>query len=293
MRFFTLILVIFSIVRVNETEAAPLTFNTALPVSQNEFIIREQFIVNKSSNDPSGLGRDRTELNVVSTIVYGITPDFALFTTVVYTDRRLETNVNTRSSRGLGDTKLFGRYTVYQDDFKGGTFRIAPFLGIKIPTGKSNESDSLGVLPMSIQSGTGSWDVFGGLVTTYGTVNWEIDNQISYQKNNKANRFKVGDIICVDASLQYRLFPTKLSSDTDYFVNGVIEANLIYKMKNEVNGIDNSNSGGITLFIAPAIQYVSQNWIVEAIIQIPVIQNLHGTALKNDFVLRTGFRVNF
>lgn len=116
MRFFTLLFVIFSLFGINEIKAAPLTFNTALPVSQNEFIIREQFIVNKSSNDPSGLGRDRIESNITSTLVYGITPDFALFTTVVFTDRRLETNLSTRNSRGLGDTTIFGRYTIYQNE---------------------------------------------------------------------------------------------------------------------------------------------------------------------------------
>lgn len=273
--------------------AAPLTFNTALPVSKGEYILREQFVVNKSSDDPSSENRDRTELSIVSTLVYGVTPDFTLFTTIPYTDRRLESNTNTRSARGIGDTKIFGRYTVYQDDFKGGTFRIAPFAGLKLPTGEDNKTDSSGTLPRSVQTGTGSWDIFGGLVATYGSVNWEIDGQISYQSNNEASNFEAGDTARADASLQYRLLPVKLSSDTDYFINGVLEANLIHTDKNKTGGVDDPNGGGTTLFIVPGIQYAAQSWIAEMGVQIPVMQDLNGTALENDYIWRTGFRVIF
>jgi hypothetical protein len=38
---------------------------------------------------------------------------------------------------------------------------------------------------------------------------------------------------------------------------------------------------------------MTQKWIVEAGVQIPASQHLNGTALKNDYVFTTGFRVNF
>ncbi len=274
-------------------QAAPLTFNTALPVSQGEFIFREQFVVIQSGN-ASGLGRDRTETDLVSTLVYGITPDLAIFGTVPYTNRTLEsTTGTTRKSQGLGDSKFFARYTIYTDDFQGGSFRIAPFAGLKVPTGKDDKRDSLGVLPVSAQAGTGSWDVFGGLVATYGTVDWELDGQIGYQKNSEANNFESGNIARADISFQYRLFPETLSSNTDYFVNGVLEANLIKKDRNKVAGVSDFDSGGTTLFLVPGLQYVSERYIAEISLQIPVAQNLNGTALENDFIFRTGFRINF
>ncbi len=293
MRIKILALAVFSIAQSGIAVAAPLTFNTALPVSKGAYILREQFIVTKSSEDPSGAGRDRTELSVLSTLVYGVTPDFALFTTIPYTDRRLDSNTNTRSARGIGDTKIFGRYTVYQNDFKGGTFRISPFAGLKLPTGEDDKTDSSGKLPMSVQTGTGSLDTFGGLVATYGSVNWEVDGQISYSANNEAGGFEAGDIARADASLQYRLLPVKLSSDTDYFINGILEANLIHKDKNQINNISDPNSGGTTVFIVPGIQYAAQDWVAEMGIQIPVAQDLNGTALENDYIWRTGFRVIF
>jgi len=292
MRYKILIFTTWSIFQSEALFAAPLTFNTGLPVSKGEYILREQLVMNKSSDDPSTANRDRTELNVVSTLVYGVTPDFALFASIPYTDRRLKT-INTRSARGLGDTKLFGRYTLYKENFKGGTFRIAPFVGVELPTGEDNKRDGLGMLPLSVQPGSGSWDIFEGVVATYGTVNWEIDGQMSYQHNNEANNVEVGDIARADGSLQYRLFPQTLSSDTDYFINGILEINLINKDKNRLMGADNSNSGGTTVFLVPGMQYITQRWIAELGVQIPVVQNLNGTALKNDYIVRTGFRINF
>ena len=43
----------------------------------------------------------------------------------------------------------------------------------------------------------------------------------------------------------------------------------------------------------PGLQYVTKRWIVEAAVQVPVVQDLNGTALEKDTILRGGFRVNF
>jgi len=278
---------------ISETWAAPLTFNTALPVGKNEFIIREQLVINKSSDDPSGMGKDRTAWSVVSTLVYGVTPAFTLFATVPYTNRRLKSNINTRSARGIGDSRLLGRYTIYQDDFQGGTFRISPFAGLKLPTGNDSKADSFGTLPTSVQTGSGSWDMFGGFVATYATVNWEVDAQLGYQRNGKARDFKVGDTVRADASLQYRLFPVNLTEDTLSFINGLLEVNLVFQDKHKKRSMNNPHSGGTTLFITPGLQYVTGRYIIEGSVQIPILQNLNGTALKNDYISRIGFRINF
>ncbi len=43
----------------------------------------------------------------------------------------------------------------------------------------------------------------------------------------------------------------------------------------------------------PGLQYVTKRWIVEAGVQIPVVQDLNGTALEKDYIFRAGFRFNF
>ena len=277
----------------NSVQAAPLTFNTALPVSQNEFIVRQQIIVNQSGNDPTMLARKRVQSSLVSTLAYGFNSKLALFATIPLVNTRLKSTGINQSSDGIGDSRLTARYTVLRNDQAGKTFRIAPFLGVKLPTGKDNARDSRGFLPRSLQSGTSSRDIFGGVVATYNTVDWGLDAQFSAQQNSQESGFKSGDGYRIDLSWQTRLIPKTLSISTEYFIKGLIELNYLHKDMSSVDGVDNINSGGTTINLVPGIQYANQRWIIEGGIQIPVSQNLNGTALENDYVARVGIRVNF
>jgi hypothetical protein len=277
--------------------AAPQTFNTALPVAQGEFVFREQFVLDQSGDDPSGADRDRTAWALVSVLGYGATSDLALFGVVPYVDKSLDIMQGgarrTRSASGLGDISLFGRYTLFRRDWPGRTFRIAPFAGLELPTGDDDETDSFGRLPPSVQPGSGSWDPFGGLVLTYQTLDFQIDAQASYKASTEANNFEFGDVARLDGSLQYRVWPRQLGSGVPGFLYGVLEANLIHQDKNQVGGTNDPNSGGQSLFILPGLQYVTKRWIVETGAQIPVVQDLNGSALEKDYIFRAGFRLNF
>lgn len=278
--------------------AAPQTFNTALPVAEGEFVFRQQFFNKKANNDPGLTNRDVNVRGSVSVLGYGINSDLSFFGVVPVLDKILKVTplggVQTkRSTSGFGDARLFARYTVFKQNVPGRTFRIAPFAGVKLPTGKSQVSDRLGTLPATLQLGTGSWDPFGGVVATWQTLDYEIDAQVSYKLNTKANGFAFGNELRLDASLQYRLWPQELGDDTPGFLYGVLEGNFLYQEKNRSGGATLANSGGTRLFAAPGLQYVTRRWIAEAIVQIPVFQDLNGTALRDNFTTRAGFRVNF
>ena len=277
--------------------SAPETFNTALPVAKGEFVFREQLVLEQSGDDPSGADRDRTAWSAVSVLGYGVNADLALFGVVPYVDKRLEVIEDgarrARSARGLGDVRLFARYTAFKKNFRGGNFRIAPFAGVELPTGNDDEGDSFGRLPASVQPGSGSWDPFAGVVATYQVLDFQIDSQVSYQANTEANDFEFGDVARLDASLQYRLWPRELGGGIPGFLYGILEANLVYQDKNRTGGLDDPNSGGTSLFLVPGLQYVTKRWIVEAAVQLPAFQDLNGTALEKDYVVRAGFRVNF
>ena len=276
---------------------APITFNTALPVHEGGWVLREQFVLNRNTDDPSSANRDVRVSGFVSVLGYGVTRDFALFGVLPYLDKRLDVNMAgqrvERSDEGFGDFILIGRYIAYTSDAPGRTLRIAPFLGVKAPTGRDDARDGLGRLPPPVQPGSGSWDVLGGAVLSYQTLDFQIDCQLSYQANQNANGFESGDVFRADASFQYRLWPRKLGGGVPAFLYGVLEANLVHAGKNRGGGAADPNSGGTTLFLSPGLQYVTKKWIVEAGVQVPVIQNLHGTALKNDYILNAGFRINF
>ena len=288
---------LFAIGWIIPVQAAPQTFNTALPVAEGEFVFREQFVLDQSGDDPSSADRDRTAWALISVLGYGATADLALFGIVPYVDKSLEATQGgvrrERSASGLGDASLFGRHMVYKRDWPGRTLRVAPFVGLELPTGEDDERDGSGRLPPSVQPGSGSWDPFGGLVLTYQTLEFQVDAQASYKANTEANGFEFGDVARLDGSLQYRLWPRELGAGVPGFLYGVLEANLIHQDKNQTGGKNDPNSGGLSLFVLPGLQYVTKRWIVEAGVQIPVVQDLNGTALEKDYIFRAGFRFNF
>lgn len=280
-----------------DAESAPITFNTALPVGKGEFILREQAVTTRSTDDPSSMNRDLRVLAIPSVLAYGMTRDLTLFGIVPYLDKTMDLNTTSgrvqRGDSGLGDVTFLSRYTLYADDRLGQTRRLAPFVGLKLPTGDDDETDSLGRLPQTLQLGSGSWDPIVGTVFTWQTFDWEFDVAGQYSFRTPANDFEFGDLARLDISFQYRLWPPGLGPGVPAFFYGVLESNLIYAGKNESGGVSDPNSGGTTWFLTPGVQFVTKRVILEGAVQVPVVQELHGLALRNDYIVTGGFRLNF
>ncbi|MBL4575910.1 MAG: transporter [Opitutaceae bacterium] len=291
---FTAAIMVSAIMAAN---AAPITTNTALPVNEGEFILRAQVKYISSTDDPSPAERELTVWSAPSVLVYGLAEKFSLFGIVPYLDKSLEMNTPSgrqmRGDSGLGDIRVFGRYTLGQWDHPGETLRVAWFAGLELPTGTDDVVDSLGRLPQPLQLGSGSWDPFVGAVFTWQTLQWEFDSSIAYNFNTEANGFEFGDVVRFDLSYQYRLWPNELGDAVPSYLYGVVESNLIWKDNNRAFGDRDSNSGGTAWYLAPGIQYVTKRYIIEGAVQFPIIQDLNGNALKNDLIVTTGFRVNF
>lgn len=293
-----LLLALMSTLAAREAHAAPETFNTALPVGEGDFIFREQFLAIKASDDPSPADPNLEVLGSVSALGYGVTSDLAIFGVLPWLDKEVDLTMPggqriSRSVSGIGDAQIFARYTVFQKDMRSRNLRVAPFVGIKLPTGDDDDSDNLGRLPQPLQLGSGSWDPFGGVIATYQTLDYQVDAQLSYKVNTEANGFEFGDEFGFDASLQYRLWPRELGGGVPGFLYGVVETNLSHQARNQIGDAADPNSGGTRLYLSPGLQYVTKRWVLEGIVQLPVVQNLNGTALKDDFIVRAGFRVNF
>jgi outer membrane putative beta-barrel porin/alpha-amylase len=279
--------------------AAPNTFNTALPIAQGQYLWREQLVARERSGD-GPMDRDVSIQALGSVLGYGINSRFAVFGMAPYFFNK-ELDVTTpmgrvdRDTSGFGDLSLFARYTVYKKDFTGSTFRVAPLLGFTAPTGDSDDRDRFGELPRPLQPGDGAWDGFGGLVTTYQTLQYQLDGQVLYRENGRHDGFERGDETRFDASLQYRVWPRSLEgvSGTPAFVYALLESNLVHRERDEMGKGVVADSGGTQWLLAPGLQYVTRSWIVEGTVQLPVAEDPNGDAIQDDAILRFGFRRNF
>ena len=280
-----------------EASAAPVTFNTALPVARGEGVFRLQSIYSRSTGDPTAQDRELTVLSVPLVLVYGATGKLALFAIIPYLDKELELTGSsgrvTRGDAGLGDAAFIARYTIWKMDRPGQTLRIAPFAAVKAPTGEDGAADALGDLPRTLQLGSGSWDFTPGTIVTWQTLAWQLDGSASYRFNGEAKGFRFGDEARLDLSFQYRLLPRSLGPGLPAFLYAVLESGLVWKDRNEAGGADDGDSGGTTWSLTPAVQYVTRRVVVEAALQVPVLQELNGGALEKDFTGVLSLRVNF
>ncbi|MDQ6987537.1 MAG: hypothetical protein Q9M25_07030 [Mariprofundaceae bacterium] len=298
LRLGQVMLAIVLLMPVGYVVAGPITFNSALPVSEGVGILRSQIKIVRKTGDPTIQNRDLTITAVPLVLVYGMNAKLALFGVLPYVDKRMDVTMGAkrirRQTQGLADGKFFARYTIYQADQPGDTLRIAPFAGLKIPTGVHDERDALGLLPRTLQSGSGSWDPFAGITLTRQTLGWEFDVAASYQMNTQASEFEFGDEARLDASFQYRILPRSLDdAGVPAFVYAVLESNLIWNGKNKLAGATDINSGGLVWNLVPGLQYVTRRYVLETAVQLPTAQQLNGSALQTDWLWTAGFRWNF
>lgn len=284
---------------VSAVRSAPNTFNTALPVAEGQYLWREQLVLRERS-DNGPMDRDVSVQALGSVLGYGVTSKLAVFGVVPYFFNK-ELDVTTpmgrieRETGGFGDISLFGRFTLYKKDFTGSTFRIAPVFGLTAPTGDDNDRDRFGELPRPLQTGDGAWDGFAGVVTTYQTLQYQVDGQLLYRENGRHDGFARGDETRFDASLQYRIWPRSMKGvpGTPGFVYALLESNVIHRERDETGSGTDANSGGTQWLLAPGLQYVSRRWIVEGTVQLPVAEDFNGDAIEDDYIVRVGFRRSF
>jgi len=275
---------------------AQITTNTALPVTEGHFVLRTQFKIIRAADDPTSADRELLVHAFPLVGVYGITSRLAVFSVIPVLDKSIAITMPPqrikRSTTGIGDIRFFLRHDAYQINRPGKTFRIAPFGGVEAPTGNDNERDSFGRIPQPLQSGSGSWDTFVGVVLTRQTLDWQLDISTSYEFNTEANDFEFGDDYRFDAAFKCRIFPRKLRGGVPGFFYANLESNFISQNNNMINGQTDQDSGGTTWFVAPGLQYITQRFILEGAVQLPVVQNLNGNSLENNFISTLSVRIN-
>ena len=276
--------------------AAPVTFNTALPVSSGETVLRVQGILLKAGNDPGPMER-RLGVRILPVVAaWGIDSRWTLFGIAPFVEKRLDLDGPNgrirRQSTGIGDLSVMARYTAFRQDGAGRTFRVAPLAGIEAPTGRDDARDGLGRLPGVLQAGSGSWDPFVGIVMTSQSLRQEWGASATVRFNHAGPGFEAGDVARLDLSWHRRLSRGGRGRGL-YFLSAGLEGSLRRQGRNRNGGLTDEDSGGTTLTLAPALQLITRRTVLEAAIEFPVVQNLNGRSLEQDYALHIGARFNY
>lgn len=180
-----------------------------------------------------------------------------------------------------------GEYNIYQKDAPRLTTRAILIGGVKLPTAEDDKSG----LPPPMQLGTGSTDY------TVGTAVSRIGHRLGYYSDlkytfkNEGNGYEFGDTLNYDLALGYRWLPEVYESYPAKQLNLFLELNGLYAQKDRLDDQRVPDSGGHSLFLSPGVQWVPfKTALLEASVQIPIYENLHGDQLETDYTYLIGFR---
>jgi len=295
---FSLLIALILCIPSTPSWAVSINSPVGLTPAKDQKIIRTQVKYKRVSDDPTSLDRDTWTLAVPITFVYGFTEKFAGIATIPYIYRKQRTNSGsdriTRKTSGLGDITLLGKYRIYTKDSPGATSRLSLLGGLELPTGRSGDSDSVGKLARTFQTGSGSWDPILGAAFSNQSLDDEWDYNLTYQFNTEAHNFEFGDVLKYTIAYQKRLLPWELPDEGLYTqFNAVLELNGEWKQKNRDESGSVDASGGNTIYLSPGLQIASKYFVAETSVQLPVFQDLNGTQVETDYVIITSLRVTF
>ena len=222
--------------------------------------------------ETSQSGEEFRRLRNIYALVWGARPhlSLSLVTPLVRTTR------GGVSTAGSADTSIFARYDVLRRTVPGGYTRLAPELGIKLPTGGA--------------FGTGSTDVMGGLVFSHvRDPNWWIvDAQLTVSGTGDGG-MRSGDRVRFDVAYLRRVLPRTGMGVPMVLV--VVELNGESVDETRRDGSAVSDTGGDQLFLSPGVEYiVGRRLVLEASVPIPIYERLGGAQLKPEASIILGMR---
>jgi hypothetical protein len=209
----------------------------------------------------------------------------------------------TRSS-GVGDTRVNGLFSVYQDS----THHVHLNAGLSLPTGSIDEEDDvltpMGTtptltLPYAMQLGSGTWDLIPGATYT-GTrdvFGWGAqytglirlgDNDRGYSLGNEHWLTGWGSLMLGDAaSTSLRLTGRSIGK-----IDGQDS-----RVTAPVQTADPSNYGGERLDISVGLNLLGQDGLTGSSlgleVGIPIYQNLNGPQMSGEFFVMLGAKFAF
>lgn len=265
--------------------------------------VNAETIRNKNLSDSAMIADGGDHLHAIDSVnsysltaSYGITNDLTFNVQLPYVSRK---GIRAAEDHGgtpevhphddineLGDASAILQYKVYDDKFK-----VALIAGLKAPTGKDDVTFEDEVLEADLQSGSGSWDLFGGVAFTKDFEDFSLHSDLLYKHNNKGvGNSELGDIFTYNVALSYTLLDhkpqvcltgSKEENHNGYSVDTFIELNGERAGADRFNGSIANNTGHNIIFATTGLQVATEdNYALSFAVSVPVYQDFHG--LQNE-----------
>jgi hypothetical protein len=253
-----------------------------------------------------------TLLNLSANIAYGLTDNLSVGLSLPYVDRQNISEAENAGagvgeaelagdSSGIGDISLFGQYRFYSSN----SMDIAFIAGVKMPTGDTDEKELEGKLfEAEQQPGSGSWDPFAGISFNQSWNRIGISSNLLYTFVTEGTQnTDLGNIFNYNIAVSYRAYLPEEEHEhhnheheskiVDY-IDVVLELNGDYREQVEINDVEDSNTGGNTLYLSPGVRIgLGQTWSIYTSLGIPIVNDLGGIQSEPDYRITAGISTTF
>ena len=228
---------------------------------------------------------------------------------------------------GIGDLTTMLQWRVLNNRETG--TEAALLGGAKAPTGAHDRVDRGGeIFELEFQPGSGSWDWMIGAALTQRAGRWSFDANALYTfagdgalDTNLGDRFQYnlavswrvvdgggygrgrGGHMHLGAPLPEPMYHGAGRSLKDDHIEPVASVgpslDLVLELNGErharqiIAGVEDENSGGTTVYLAPGARLSGDRWSTFVSVGVPIVNNLYGTQAEPDYRIVTGFGVSF
>jgi hypothetical protein len=202
-------------------------------------------------------------------------------------------SLEAQTTRGIGDMTAMVRHAVMS---KSGDVFASVFIqgGLKLATGDIDARDAYGfLLHPHLQSGTGTTLVLAGVSANYGSTKQSVSLSIlSAIPVAVRGRFREPQSLVYDGNFRFRIFPDDAEDGPMLIANLGILGKL--SGQERYNGAIVRDSGGHYMFLNGGLTFQPLPWCaLEVFAQIPMIKNLTGNQLDEQFRLVSALQVTF
>ena len=251
------------------TLAGPINSDVAFTPREGGSILRLQYTYSEADRHDAAPGVRSFGARAV--LINGITKDLALIFAAPFVHREIDvlgpggSSLDFRQD-GLADVTLLAKYRFWQRDVGPlHTLRWAVLGGINIRSGDSDVTSD-------------SYDPILGAVFSWRRDRSSFDADLLYQLNTAGGR-SGHDALRYDLAYSYRLLPETFRTSNPYSLRVVAELNGRYL-----------TDGSHEVFLAPGLQFAMPRWVLEASLQLPVVQELSDHMPQDDYRLIVGLR---
>lgn len=261
--------------------AAGISIDAWLTPAMNRWIFRIQLRYLERSQETMIMKQQMDSYMMPIVIAYGLRPELTIIARQPFHYARMSMIGSSEHHSGRGDLFLIAKYKIFRRNTPGYILGIATTLGVEIPTGTDAFSSK-------------SWDLQPGLYLSWRKGPLASDFNASYKWNSfidsRRDDIDAGDELALDWAIAYQF---SFREESDVSLTSVVELSYRDIKPNSHSGKDLKDSGENFLYLSPGLKLTRSSLIIEALIQIPILQDNNRELLKRKLGGLLGIRLMF